>query len=492
MEKKGVSYDVQSQVDFGFNNFKFDRDNKPEIKNPNVNYQELDEELSRLVELTKKGRKLENFHSLFVYGPTGVGKTEICRKIAEENGCIYHKLEVQKIPVEVLEGFPYLEDKGEGKITRLAPATILPPSGDERVWILHLDELNKADANKMAAVMNLVLTGEIGGAADFDSKSGQSTKYRLPEKTIIIGSGNFKVQENVENLNLVNSMDIATSERFHRTVFLDYDAKSWLETFALKEYTFRFNGDHHAISSRIAPIVMYYVMDKMLEDGNKAPFLIPISIMLDEGGSERTASPRSWTLVSDNMLLDAVSDFDAIKDKSEHKETSKKLFGNEDRAFDMFFSNPNNQVKYIAKQTMEFGLEGAKIVEDIISRYVYFAENRIMPEQILFDYKNVRNKINEIKSKTGIILYLLLSVGYTLDKIEKIPNMKLTATSISTYLEDTTISSEDLTAFIYILNGSKNKNAKKIHEVLLNISPRYRTAHGDFFYTGVNEIKQEN
>jgi hypothetical protein len=491
LKRGGVSYDVQSKVDFGFDQFKFNREFRPKIKDPNVDYEQLHEELTRLIELTKSGRKFENFHSVFLFGPTGVGKSEICKKIAEDNGCVYHKLEIQKIPIEEFEGFPYLEDRNDMKVVRLAHPTVLPPSNDKRVWVLHLDEFNKADANKMAAVMNLVLTGEIGGSADYNEKTGKSERYRLPERTVIIGSGNFKVQENTENLNLVNTMDIATSERFHRTMFLDYNAMSWLQSFALKDYSFRFNGDKYKMSSRIAPIVMYYIMDKMLEDGNKTPFLIPISIMPDEGGSERTASPRSWTLVSDNMLLDAVNDWEHLEDKSEYEKKSIEVYGDDSRAFELFFQKPEHQIQYVANQTMEFGLDGRKIVEDIASRYSYFAENRIMPDQILFEYRKVRNRVMDVRNKTGVVLYILLSVGYTLDKMKELSKeqTKIAAVSVSTFIEDTQISAEDLTAFIYILKQSKSEIAEKINGILINISERYKMAHGDFHYTSVNEIK---
>ena len=66
---------------------------------------------------------------------------------------------------------------------------------------------------------------------------------------------------------------------------------------------------------------------------------------------------------------------------------------------------------------------------------------------------------------------------------------KIVAVSISTFIEDTQISAEDLTAFIYILRQSKNEIAKKINGILINISERYKIAHGDFHYTSVNEIK---
>jgi hypothetical protein len=485
-------YDIQAKINFGFDKFKFSKDKKVDLSPVEVTYEELREELVRLIRLTKNKRKFENFHSLFIYGPTGVGKTEICKAIAEAEGCIYHKLEIQKIPIEEFEGFPYLEDREGKKVTRLAHPTILPPSDDERVWVVHFDEFNKADSEKMAAVMNLVLTGEIGGSSDFNEKTGKSEKYHFPKRTIIIGSGNFKTQEQVENLNLVNSMDTATSERFHRTVYLEYNAQSWLRSFASKTYDFEFDSKKYTISSRVPCILMYYTMDKMLEEGNKSPFLIPISVRPDEGGSERTTSPRSWTIVGDNMILDALEVFEKLENKKVYEELSTEIFGNTDRAFDIFFQVPENQIEFLSKHTTEFGLNGKAVVKEIITRYIHFAENRIIPEDIIYRYKKMRDKIVALKDKAGVMLYLLISVGNFLDAVEeknfKAEDIKLASISISTFIEDVDIPAEDITAFIQTIAKSKNKIAKAVHDILFTVSQRYKTAYSGFYYVNEKEL----
>jgi hypothetical protein len=491
---KDILFDVQNKVNFGFDKFKLDKEKKYNLQPVEVDYEDFDTEIRRLIHLTKKGRKFEIFHSLFVFGPTGVGKTEMVKNIAESEGCIYHKLEVQKIPIEEFEGFPYLQDKKDKKVVRLADPTILPPDGDDRVWILHLDEFNKADSEKMAAVMNLVLTGEIGGSADFNEETGKSTKYKLPERTIIVGSGNFKTQEHLENLNLVNSMDTATSERFHRVVFLDYNASSWLRSFATKEYKFSFENREMLLASRVPPIILYFIMDKMLEEGNKAPFLIPIVTRPDEGGSERTTSPRSWTIVGDNMILDALEVFEKLENKEEFEKVSQEVFGNKERAFDVYFQTPNNQIDFLSKHSPEFGLKGREIIQEIISRYIHFAENRITPEDILFSYKKNRERIIKDKEKSGIMLYLLVSIANYLASIQekhlKTEDVKTGVINISTFIEDVNIQVEDIVAFIQIVTKSKNKTAKAFHDSLFAINERYKHAYSGFYYLSENEVKQ--
>jgi hypothetical protein len=470
---------TQDKIDENFKIFGIDRNKKTEIGTTNVSYEELNEELTRLVLLTKNELFIgDKFHSLFIFGPTGVGKTEIISQLAQKHDFIYHKLEVQKVPIEILQGFPYLKDTADGKVAKLAPSTILPPSNHPGNWILHLDEFNKADVDKMAAIMNLVLTGELGGSADFDGE--KSIKYRLPRKTLIIGSGNIKSQQNVQNLNMISAMDTATSERWHRTCFLDYNSVSWLSNFAMKPYEFK----EQKLSTRIPDIITNFVIDRALDDNNKAAFLMPIVSGSKEGSEvERTTSPRAWTLVADNMILDAF-----IKVAQMSAEDRKNLEAKtETTALDAYLRNPQNQIDLFSKQVYEFGLDGRQIVKEVISRYIYFSENRIMPDDVVNNYRSIRNRVQAVKDKKGIILYVLLGVGYFIDASKSI-DAKMAALNISTYVEDTNISAEDIVAFIHILDYSKNNNAHEVHQNLMDISERYRNSFAGYSYTGAKEI----
>jgi hypothetical protein len=82
-------------------------------------------------------------------------------------------------------------------------------------------------------------------------------------------------------------------------------------------------------------------------------------------------------------------------------------------------NNPENQIKLLTKQVYEFGLKGKQLVKEIISRYIYFAENRIFPEDIIINYKKFRDRIMKIREKKGVILYLLLGIGYKINTIKK-------------------------------------------------------------------------
>ena len=483
---------IQSKINSDFNYINKESNMKiGNVSSTNLNYQTFVNEIRQLISFTRNEQYVgDSYFSFFVFGETGTGKTEIIKQIAEEEECVYHKLEIQKVPIEILQGFPYLTDvkteSGEMKVAKLAPSTILPPADDNRVWILHLDEFNKADSDKMAAVMNLVLTGEIGGSADYDEGKGESIKYKLPRKTVIIGSGNTKEQKNVENMNIVSGMDTATSERWHRTGYLPYNAESWLSSYALKEYNFFGNK----LETRIPGIIVNFILDKVLESGDSQdPFLIPIVNGSEEGmESERTTSPRAWTLISDMMHVQMYNDFSSDKDI---KEKYEKEYGKEN-AFNAFAKKPENQIEYLKKQVFEFGLKGNEIVIDIISRYIHFAENRVLPSNILFEYKDHREKIKQIAEKKGIVLYLFLGVAYFINDFDETfeeKEIKKYAINVSTFMEDCGIPSEDAVAFIQTLKRSENKNSEKFNEMMIKISDRYKNAFGGYYHTSINELK---
>lgn len=443
------------------------------------------------------GFSLDGADKRFVLGDfTVTHNTEIMNQIASDEDCIYHKLELQKVPVEILQGFPYLKnvtmDGSEHTVAKLAPSTILPPMNDKRTWVLHFDEFNKADPEKMAAVMNLIITGELGGSADYDEEQGKSVKYRLPRRTVIIGSGNPKEQDNVENLNIVNSMDNATSERWHRTMYLPYSAESWIENYAMKPFTL-FGND---LATRIPAIILNFILNKALDtQKSDAPFTIPV-ISGSESGLEieRTTSPRSWTLVSDRMMLDALDHFEnmSVEDKKIYVDIADKLekeTKTEQNAFNMYMNDPERQIFHFVDQAYEFGLKGNQIVKEVISNYIYFAENRVLPEDIVFFYKQNRKRVQNLASKKGAILYLLLGVAHYINSTKELESVERTAINISTFIQDAGINAEDVVAFIQTLDKSKKKHVEELKGVMYDISDRYKNAYGGYYYTSEREVK---
>jgi hypothetical protein len=349
------------------------------------------------------------------------------------------------------------------------------------LWILHLDEYNKADTESMAAVMNLVLNGEIGGSADYNEETGKSEKYTLPKRTVIIGSGNRKLQKNVSSFNSVNNFDTATAERWHRNIYIGYNAPSWLSSFAFKEFKWR----DVTLPTRIPSILCYYIFDKFMEEGNvEAPFLISKNNNDDDDDEgDSTMSPRAWTLVANNMIFDIYEMW---------KESNSDKLPENITPFAKFYANPNVQIKALIKNISEFGIKnGVEVVQDIIGKYAYFAENRVLPEDVLFDYVNVRDKIKKLSEKKGAMLFLMLSVAHSIKEVDKWDGdngVKLPALNLSTFVTDTDIPAEDLTVFIYEFGNIKTEPAKELGEMLYSINDRYKNSYQGYYYTSDQEL----
>lgn len=480
--KNELFYGIQKYVSKSFDKEPLNKSNLKVQKTPVVNYDELTQQLNRAINLTKNGIKFgETFHSVFVWGPTGTGKTEIIKQIAQQHDAIYHKIEIQKVPIEELQGFPYLHKSKDGKtVVRLAHPTDLPPSDDKRLWVFHLDEFNKADTDDMAAVMNLVLNGEIGGSADYNEETGASEKYRLPERTVIIGSGNPKEQKNVSSFNSVNNFDIATAERWHRNLYIKYDAPSWLASYAFKP--FEWNG--MKLSTRVPGIIAFYVLDKFIEDSNpETPFLVSKSIFdTEEDESESTMSPRAWTLASNEIIADAFMEWETLDKKEKTKYND---------SFDDYLQSPNVQIKHLINNVYEFGSKGKELVSDIIARYSYFAENRVLPEDVIYNYVDHRNKIKKIAERKGAIMYLLYGIGHAIRDIKKWDDVRMPALNISTFITDTNIPAEDLTVFIYELDQVKTEVSKELADTLYSINERYKNSFQGYYYTGEDELLKD-
>jgi hypothetical protein len=173
--------------------------------------------------------------SLLVLGFPGGGKTSLIDAFAEGNNIQIHKMEIASIYKEILGGFPVVEKYLEaGKTlddvakdspkeaeefnqnlkTKVAlKAVDIFPEEDGKIHIFFLDEFNR-DAEKMAAAMNLILSGSIGN------------QYTLPLKTITIASGNLG--EDIDHVK-VQQLDSATFDRFNAKVMLDRNAADALK-----------------------------------------------------------------------------------------------------------------------------------------------------------------------------------------------------------------------------------------------------------------------
>jgi len=202
---------------------------------------------------------------LFLWGPPGIGKSELVEGIANELGGLMIDLRLGQMEPTDIRGIPFY-NKDIGKMD-WAPPVELPDeemAKDYPIVVLFLDELNSAAPSVQSAAYQLILNRRIG-------------KYKLPDNVVMVAAGNRESDKGV-----TYRMPTPLANRFiHQEMKVDFP--SWLEW---------------AVNNRVHKDVVGYLsfakQDLYDFDAKSA--------------SRAFATPRSWTFVS--QLLDESSDDD--------------------------------------------------------------------------------------------------------------------------------------------------------------------------------------
>jgi hypothetical protein len=202
---------------------------------------------------------------LFLWGPPGIGKSELVEGIARELGGLMIDLRLGQMEPTDIRGIPFY-NKDIGKMD-WAPPVELPDeemSKDYPIVVLFLDELNSAAPSVQSAAYQLILNRRIG-------------KYKLPDNVVMVAAGNRESDKGV-----TYRMPTPLANRFiHQEMKVDF--ASWQEW---------------AVNNRIHKDVVGYLsfakQDLYDFDAKSA--------------SRAFATPRSWTFVS--QLLDEGDDDD--------------------------------------------------------------------------------------------------------------------------------------------------------------------------------------
>ena len=202
---------------------------------------------------------------VFLWGPPGVGKSELVADLTEEFGGHMIDLRLGQMDPTDLRGIPFY-NKENGKMDWAEPVE-LPTAEMAKQYpmiTLFLDEMNVAPPAVQAAAYQLILNGRLG-------------TYHLPDNVRIVAAGNRESDKGVSY-----RMPMPLANRFvHLEVRSDYD--SWNEW---------------AVQHRIHKDVVGYIgfAKNDLMDFNP------------RSSSRAFATPRSWSFVSEFLYDDEATD----------------------------------------------------------------------------------------------------------------------------------------------------------------------------------------
>ena len=202
---------------------------------------------------------------LFLWGPPGIGKSELVEGITKELGGIMYDCRLGQMEPTDIRGIPYY-NKDTGKMDWAAPVDL--PDADTAsqypVVVLFLDEMNSAPASVQSAAYQLILNRRIG-------------QYVLPDNVVIVAAGNRESDKGV-----TFRMPTPLANRFiHQEMRVDFP--SWQEW---------------AVMNKINKDVVGYLS-----------FAKQDLYDFDAKSSSRAfATPRSWTFVSELLNDDALDD----------------------------------------------------------------------------------------------------------------------------------------------------------------------------------------
>ena len=193
----------------------------------------------------------------FLWGPPGVGKSDVAKSMAKTLGMQYIDVRALLLDPVDLRGIPYLD---EDKRTRWGTPVFLPKEDATDRFLINLEELPAAPPMVQVALYSLVLDRMVG-------------EYTLPPGAQIIGCGNRQ-----NDRGAFHEMSSALASRFvHIDVKVDVDG--WL----------RWAGNND-----ISPEIMFFIKfrPELLHD-------------FDPRNKERAfPCPRTWAFM-DNLFRTA-------------------------------------------------------------------------------------------------------------------------------------------------------------------------------------------
>ena len=205
---------------------------------------------------------------VFLWGPPGIGKSEVVAGITEDLGGLMIDLRLGQMDPTDIRGIPFY-NKELGKMD-WAPPIDLPDEEMAKQYpliVLFLDEMNSAAPAVQAAAYQLVLNRRVG-------------KYRLPDNVVMVAAGNRESDKGV-----TYRMPTPLSNRFvHLEMKVDFPA--WQEW-----------AVNHKIHKDVVGYLTFAKQDLYDFDAKSS--------------SRAFATPRSWFFVSELLADEDLDDVTA-------------------------------------------------------------------------------------------------------------------------------------------------------------------------------------
>ena len=202
---------------------------------------------------------------LFLWGPPGIGKSELVEGIAQELGGIMYDCRLGQMEPTDIRGIPFY-NKDTGKMD-WAPPVDLPDEETASQYplvVLFMDEMNSAPASVQAAAYQLILNRRVG-------------KYCLPDNVVMVAAGNRESDKGV-----TFRMPTPLANRFiHQEMKVDFAS---YQEWAVK----------NKIHKDVVGYLSFAKQDLYDFDAKSA--------------SRAFATPRSWTFVSELLSDESVDD----------------------------------------------------------------------------------------------------------------------------------------------------------------------------------------
>ena len=206
---------------------------------------------------------------VFLWGPPGIGKSEVVQEVADELGGFVIDLRMAQMEPTDIRGIPYF-NKDINKMDWAAPVDL--PSEELAsqypIVVLFLDEMNSAPPAVQAAGYQLILNRRVG-------------KYVLPDNVVIVAAGNRDSDKGV-----TYRMPMPLANRFlHLEMRADFT--SW-QNWAVNK------GIHKDVVGYLS-----FAKQDLYEFDSKS-------------SSRAFATPRSWCFVSDLLNDEDDTDSDTL------------------------------------------------------------------------------------------------------------------------------------------------------------------------------------